>query len=148
MPGPFLSIGGTVGGAFGGPYSGDNTRGLVAGGEFSIIWGWDGGRIPVFFGPFAEGLYDWHRKGGRATAGGVVGILIPSQIRGQSVAVPLGIDGGYAMDFAGKMKHGLSVRIFLFIGPIGPYVRYVALKDDPDYSEAGVMIKLPIPLYR
>lgn len=137
-----------MGGAFGGPFSDDNRKGLVAGGEFSFIWGWDGGRTPVFFGPFAEGLYDWRRKGARATVGGVIGILVPAEVRHQTVVIPVGVDGGYAMDFAGDMIHGLSVRIFLFIGPIGPYARYVALRHAPDFAEAGVMIKIPIHLRR
>lgn len=133
---PGITLGGTA------SVGDDRGSGFTLGGELSTVvfrkrldrardaW------ALFYFGTVVDGIYDWHRHGGRMMVGPLVGLGF------------FGLDGGYLADYSGgTFRHGAAVRAFATLGIAAVYVRYGALQRSRDFVEAGMMLKIPLGLF-
>ena len=125
LPKSYMPVGLNVGGG------GD---GLVVGGEVSFVF--FGGSIG--FGLFGDSLKT--KKGNRMFGG-------PEVFFGTDSDIIIGLEAGAATN-TNTSKSGFMSGLFLVMeNPVIPYVRYFNLAGKSTV-EAGVLLKLPIPLGR
>jgi hypothetical protein len=125
------------------PLGGGKTAGTVLGGELSVVVvnkkierfrrAWD----VVYGGVMFDGLYDFTRHGTRFTMGPELGMAF------------WGIDGGYLVEVKKRrIFHGAAVRFYASLGVLAAYVRYGMLAETRDFVEAGILLKVPLGLFR
>lgn len=107
--------------------------GMAVGSELSVVYA-----IPelamLWFGSYADALYDTHRSTTRLSIGPEFGVLF------------FGVDGGAVMEIGDTNRFGIQGRAMFTASYITFYMRAGTISEDASntsFTETGIMFKLP-----
>jgi hypothetical protein len=93
---------------------------------------------PIWLGLYADLLRDTGSDTTRMSVGPELGTAL------------IGVDGGLLAEVGGDTRWGVTVRPVLTVGLVSLYGRWGHFADDlrdPDFFEAGLLLKVPVPLW-